>query len=65
LRSDGSVYVVEIVRSSGVKLLDHHIEQAIRSAQPFPPFPSSEPDLFTEDPMPVTIDFNYKLHPRR
>jgi protein TonB len=57
LRKDGSVQTVEIVRSSGVRVLDRNIEQAIRMAQPFPSIPAS----VGEDVIPISIDFTYVL----
>jgi protein TonB len=57
LRKDGSVRTVEIVNSSGVRILDRYIENAIRMAQPFPPIPMS----ITDDVLPISINFNYVL----
>lgn len=39
IRKDGSVQVVELVRSSGVRVLDTYSLNAIRLAAPFPPIP--------------------------
>jgi protein TonB len=65
LRKDGGVRTVEIVRSSGVRILDAYIENAIRLAQPFPPIPASLTDESTpEDGMPITINFSYVLSTR-
>ena len=58
LRKDGSVRTVEIVHSSGVRILDSYIENAIRLAQPFPPIPPS----VGEDLIPISINFTYTLH---
>jgi TonB family protein len=58
LRKDGSVRTVEIVHSSGVRILDSYIENAIRLAQPFPPIPPS----VGEDVIPISINFTYTLH---
>lgn len=41
MRRDGSVQTVEIVKSSGVRILDEAFERAIWSAQPFPVIPDS------------------------
>ncbi len=58
LRKDGSVRTVEIVHSSGVRILDSYIENAIRLAQPFPPIPPS----VGEDLIPISLNFTYTLH---
>ena len=57
LRKDGSVRTVEIVSSSGVRILDRYIEFAIRQAEPFPPIPAS----VGEDLIPISINFTYVL----
>jgi TonB family protein len=57
LRKDGSVRTVEIVSSSGVRILDSYIQNAIRMAQPFPPIPTSVAD----DVLPISINFRYVL----
>jgi TonB family protein len=57
LRRDGSVRTVEIVRSSGVPVLDLYIANAIRMAQPFPPIPAGVAD----DGLAISIHFNYVL----
>ena len=57
VREDGSVRTVEIVRSSGIDLLDRYIENAIRIAQPFPPIPAALGD----DVLPISINFSYVL----
>jgi TonB family protein len=58
LRKDGSVRTVEIVSSSGVRILDAYIENAVRLAQPFPPIPTS----IGEDIIPISINFTYTLY---
>jgi protein TonB len=58
LRKNGSVGTVEIVHSSGVRILDAYIENAIRLASPFPPIPAS----VGEDVIPISINFTYTLH---
>ncbi len=58
LRKDGSVKSVEILKSSGVRVLDSYIENAIRLAAPFPPVPAS----VGGDVIPISINFNYRLH---
>jgi TonB family protein len=57
LRKDGSVKSVEILKSSGVQVLDKNIESAIRLAEPFPPIPES----IAVDLIPISINFNYTL----
>ena len=57
LRKDGSVRTIEIVSSSGVRILDSYIQNAIRMAQPFPPIPRSIGD----DVLPISINFTYVL----
>jgi protein TonB len=57
LPKDGSVRTVEIVRSSGVRVLDLYSQNAIRMAQPFPPIPASVAD----DVLPIGINFTYVL----
>ena len=57
VRKNGSVGTVEIVHSSGVRVLDAYIENAIRLAQPFPPIPTS----VGEDVLPISINFTYTL----
>jgi outer membrane biosynthesis protein TonB len=49
---------VEIVQSSGVRVLDSYIENAIRLAQPFPSIPAS----VGEDVIPISLNFTYTLH---
>jgi len=51
------VQTVEIVRSSGVGVLDRNIEHAIRLASPFPPIPAS----IGEDVIPISIKFTYTM----
>jgi TonB family protein len=60
VRKNGSLRKVEIVKSSGVRLLDSYIENAIRLAAPFPPFPAT----IGEDVLPISLDFRYAT-PRR
>jgi TonB family protein len=57
LHKDGSVRTVEIARSSGVPVLDRHIENAIRMTQPFPPIPAAVGD----DVLRISLNFNYVL----
>ena len=55
VRKDGSLRSVEIVTSSGVRLFDSYIQNAIRLAAPFPPFPPS----VEETVLPIKLDFSY------
>ena len=57
VRRDGSVRTVEIVRSSGVAILDRYIENAIRLASPFPRMPASVPD----DVLLISMTYKYIL----
>lgn len=57
IRKNGSVGAVEIVQSSGVRILDAYIENAVRLASPFPPIPAS----VGEDVIPISINFTYTL----
>jgi protein TonB len=57
LRKNGALGTVEIVHSSGVRILDSYIENAIRLASPFPPIPAS----VGEDVLPISINFTYTL----
>ena len=61
VRKDGSVRTVAIVSSSGVRILDSSIRNAIRMAAPFPALPAS----VEEDPLPISINFTYTLSDRR
>ena len=58
LHKNGSVRTVEIVQSSGFRILDSYIENAIRLAQPFPSIPAS----VGEDVIPISLNFTYTLH---
>jgi protein TonB len=57
LRKDGSLRLVEIVRSSGVAVLDRYMENAIKFAAPFPPMPIQ----FGTETIPVSLNFTYVL----
>jgi len=57
LRKDGSLRLVEVMRSSGVGVLDRYIENAIRFAAPFPPIPAA----VAGDALPISINFTYVL----
>jgi periplasmic protein TonB len=57
LRSDGQVKTVELLRSSGYKVLDKEAWDAVVNAGPFGPFPSTIPD----DELHITARFTYVL----
>lgn len=57
IRRDGQLKSVELVTSSGEKILDRAAERLIRDTQPYPPFPSRLPDdtVTFEISVPYTI----------
>jgi protein TonB len=57
VRNDGQVKVVELLRSSGYKVLDKEAWDAVVSAGPFEAFPSTIPD----DELHITARFTYVL----
>ncbi len=57
LRSDGQVKTVELLRSSGYKVLDKEAWDAVANAGPFGPFPPTIPD----DELHITARFTYVL----
>ena len=57
LRKDGSVLKVDVLRSSGIRILDQYIENAIRFASPFPPIPGNIP----ADAIPISVNFIYTI----
>jgi periplasmic protein TonB len=57
LRSDGHVKTVELLRSSGYKVLDKEAWDAVVNAGPFGPFPPTIPD----DELHITARFTYML----
>jgi protein TonB len=57
LRSDGQVKIVELLRSSGYKVLDKEAWDAVVNAGPFGPFPPTIPD----DELHITARFTYVL----
>src|SRR2546422_5502528 len=57
LRKDGSVREIDVLRSTGVAILDRYIENAVRFASPFPPIPGN----VAEDAIPVSLNFVYVL----
>jgi protein TonB len=57
LRSDGQVKTVELLRSSGYKVLDKEAWDAVVNGGPFGPFPPTIPD----DELHITARFTYVL----
>ena len=57
LRNDGQVKTVELLRSSGYKVLDKEAWDAVVNAGPFGPFPPTIPD----DELHITGRFTYVL----
>jgi periplasmic protein TonB len=57
LRNDGQVKTVELLRSSGYKVLDKEAWDAVVNAGPFGPFPPTIPD----DELNITARFTYVL----
>jgi protein TonB len=57
VRKNGSLREVEIVRSSGVDVLDRYLVNAIRFASPLPPIP----DRISQDTLPIVVSFTYVL----
>jgi protein TonB len=57
LRSDGQVKTVELLRSSGYKVLDKEAWDAVVNAGPFGPFPPTIPD----NELHITARFTYVL----
>jgi periplasmic protein TonB len=57
VRNDGQVKIVELLRSSGYKVLDKEAWDAVASAGPFEAFPTTIPD----DELHITARFTYVL----
>jgi protein TonB len=57
LRNDGQVKTVELLRSSGYKVLDKEAWDAVVNGGPFGPFPPTIPD----DELQITARFTYTL----
>jgi protein TonB len=57
LRNDGQVKTVELLRSSGYKVLDKEAWDAVVNGGPFGPFPPTIPD----DELHITARFTYVL----
>jgi len=57
LQKDGSVREVDVLRSTGVRILDRYIVNAVRFASPFPPIPGN----VAEDAIPISMNFVYTI----
>jgi len=57
LNREGALTRMEITRSSGHDVLDREAERAVRSAVPFPPFPST----ITVSRLNINVSFDYTL----
>src|SRR5205814_2925766 len=57
LRKDGSVRQIDVLRSTGVAILDRYIEYAVRFASPFPPIPGT----VAAEAIPITMNFTYTI----
>jgi protein TonB len=55
---DGRLSYLELVRSSGVKILDDYAMNAVRLAQPFPPVPEG---LLVKHAVPISGMFVYRV----
>jgi len=61
LNKEGALTRMEITRSSGHDVLDREAERAVRSAAPFPPFPST----ITVSRLNINVSFDYNLSKKR
>jgi len=61
LNREGALTRMEITRSSGHEVLDREAERAIRSAAPFPPFPST----VTVSRLNINVSFDYTLSKKK
>lgn len=57
IMKDGSVEQIQVVQSSGHKILDDAVVEALRLSSPYAPLPGS----YEEDELPVTGSFRYVL----
>jgi TonB family protein len=57
LTRDGSMTRLDIIRTSGHKILDQEVIRAIRNAAPFPPFPES----IIVNRLNIQANFSYQL----
>jgi TonB family protein len=61
LNKEGALTRMEITRSSGHDVLDREAERAVRSAAPFPPFPST----ITVSRLNINVSFDYNLSKKK
>jgi TonB family protein len=61
LNREGALTRFDITRSSGHEVLDREAERAVRSATPFPPFPST----VTVSRLNINVSFDYTLSKRK
>ena len=61
LNREGTLTRMEISRSSGHEVLDREAERAVRSAAPFPPFPST----ITVSRLNINVSFDYTLSKKK
>lgn len=57
IRRDGSIGLLELVRTSGVGILDRNSLRTVQLAAPFPPIPAR----ITDESLPVSASFTYVL----
>jgi len=61
LNREGALTRMEITRSSGHEVLDREAERAVRSAVPFPPFPTT----VTVSRLNINVSFDYTLSKKK
>ena len=61
LNREGTLTRLDITKSSGHEVLDREAERAIRSAAPFPPFPST----VTVSRLNINVSFDYTLSKKK
>jgi TonB family protein len=61
LNKEGALTRMDITKSSGHEVLDREAERAVRSAAPFPPFPST----ITVSRLNINVSFDYTLSKKR
>jgi TonB family protein len=61
LNREGALTRLDITQSSGHEVLDHEAERAVRSAAPFPPFPST----VTVGRLNINVSFDYTLSTKK
>ena len=61
LNREGALTRMDITKSSGHEVLDREAERAVRSAAPFPPFPST----ITVSRLNINVSFDYTLSKKK